>query len=119
MGPYDSAYITDSQGHSGAALSSSGTHLHSRLAAGMSLASRYTAAAVYSRAYSFFVLYTGIQPSGDGGSLLGRPPPFEPQVYGENIAADGAGREINGVLVATTVGRDATDEWTSVTTRHE
>ena len=25
--------------------------------------------------------------SGDGGSLLGRPPPFEPQVYGENIAA--------------------------------
>ena len=26
----------------------------------MSLASRYTAAAVYSRAYSFFVLYTGI-----------------------------------------------------------
>ena len=27
----------------------------------VSLASRYTAAAVYSRAYSFFVLYTGIQ----------------------------------------------------------
>ena len=30
-------------------------------ACAMSLASRYTAAAVYSRAYSFFVLYTGIQ----------------------------------------------------------
>ena len=43
--------------------------------------------------------------SGDGGSLLGRPPPFEPQVYGENIAVDGAGREINGVLAV------ATDDW--------
>ena len=46
--------------------------------------------------------------SGDGGSLLGRPPPFEPQVSGENIAADGAGREINGVLAAS---ESATDEW--------
>ena len=54
--------------------------------------------------------------SGEGGSLLGRPPPFEPQVYGENIAVDGAGREINGVLAATTV---ATDEWDNVTTQHE
>ena len=35
--------------------------------------------------------------SGDGGVRAGRPPPFEPQVYGENIAVDGAGREINGV----------------------
>ena len=44
--------------------------------------------------------------SGDGGSLLGRPPPFEPQVYGENIAVDGAGREINGVLAVATDERD-------------
>ena len=53
--------------------------------------------------------------SGDGGSLLGRPPPFEPQVYGENIAVDGAGREINGVLAV------ATDDWDeqSETTTHK
>ena len=44
--------------------------------------------------------------SGDGGSLLGRPPPFEPQVYGENIAVDGAGREINGVLAVATDEQD-------------
>ena len=45
--------------------------------------------------------------SGEGGSLLGRPPPFEPQVRGENIAAVGAGREINGVLAVATDDRDA------------
>ena len=53
--------------------------------------------------------------SGDGGSLLGRPPPFEPQVYGENIAVDGAGREINGVLAVATDEQDKPN----VTTRHE
>ena len=53
--------------------------------------------------------------SGEGGSLLGRPPPFEPQVYGENIAVDGAGREINGVLAVATDEQDKPN----VTTRHE
>ena len=54
---FPSPCITDSQGHSGVALSSSGTHLHSRLTAlGHARLPRY-AVFFYSRDYSFFVLY--------------------------------------------------------------
>ena len=61
MGPYDSPYITDSQGHSGIPLVSLVMHRHSRLAAlGLACLPRY-AVFFYSWDYSFFVLYTGIQ----------------------------------------------------------